>query len=114
MAQETITNNLEYLSLSKLGRIGYKISHFFTGIPKKANKRISPIDFLFIFRHIAAAFLQPPFHTSVAASLGSECLQDSNQHHAYYPNNKHEVYRPNDYAVCIYNVSDKSGLSYYI
>ena len=43
MAQETMQNNLEYLSLNKLGRIGYKISHFFTGIPKKANKKIHDV-----------------------------------------------------------------------
>jgi arabinogalactan oligomer/maltooligosaccharide transport system permease protein len=42
-SSETLEANLEYLSLSKGKRILYKISHFFTGIPKAINRRIAAI-----------------------------------------------------------------------
>lgn len=41
--QYTLQNNLEYLSLNRIQRIGYKISHFFGDIPKNTTKKISAI-----------------------------------------------------------------------
>lgn len=78
MAQETMQNNLEYLSLNKLGRIGYKISHFFTGIPKKANKKIHDVPikvrkkglaFNNIFRTLIRAFARGDFKTRLSFIL---------------------------------------------
>ncbi len=78
MAQETMQNNLEYLSLNKLGRIGYKISHFFTGIPKKANKKVHDIPIKArkkglaitnIFRTLIRAFARGDFKTRLSFIL---------------------------------------------
>ena len=44
MDQElTLESNLEYLSLSPIEKIGYKISHFFTNIPKKITRKVHEV-----------------------------------------------------------------------
>lgn len=74
-SNQVLQNNLEYLSLNKIQRIGYKISHFFTNIPKKTSKAISStptkirkrgIFITNIFRNIVEAFSFGDYKTRIS------------------------------------------------
>lgn len=77
MEQENLTleSNLEYLSLNKIQRIGYKISHFFQSIPKKVEKSVTKIPqkarkkthfVVNLFRTISKAFTEGDIFTRLS------------------------------------------------
>lgn len=77
MEQENLTleSNLEYLSLNKIQRIGYKISHFFQSIPKKVEKSVTKIPqkarkkthfVINLFRTISKAFTEGDIFTRLS------------------------------------------------
>lgn len=71
----TLANNLEYLSLNRIEKIGYKISHFFQGIPKKISHKARSVPskareksfhFIHIIENLIKAFSRGDIFTRLS------------------------------------------------
>lgn len=86
--QLTLQNNLEYLSLNKIQRIGYKISHYFTNIPKRiaasfrkmpSKARRMSLRITNIFKTILKAILEGDIFTRLSLLFMGTGLMSKHQ-----------------------------------